>query len=93
MMFLLLGHTLFHGYVWLFRSDLPNIIQVASGAVAVYALRKFNCKQPRCPRIGKHAVRGTTYKTCSKHATIDIHADLIARHKRERPDQHELMNQ
>lgn len=79
-------------YDALVRSDLPNIIQVGSGAAGAYAMRKFNCSQPRCPRIGKHPVAGTTYRTCSKHAVPEIHKALYLKHAAERPKQHELMN-
>jgi hypothetical protein len=74
------------------QGPLPNIIQVSSGVAAGYALRKFNCKEKRCPRIGKHTVDGTTYKTCSKHATREVHDRLKARHAEERPEQHALLN-
>jgi hypothetical protein len=92
MILIALGHALFHVYVFLVRSDVPNLIQVSSGFAAGYALRKFNCSKKGCPRIGKHAVKGTTFKTCSKHATVDDHADLTARHKLERPEQHRLLS-
>lgn len=79
-------------YNWLFRSDLPNIIQVTSGVLLLYALRKFNCNEKRCLRIGTHKVEGTTYRTCHKHTTIPVHARLIGRHSEKRPEAHRLLN-
>jgi hypothetical protein len=83
---------LFHVYDALVRSDLPNVIQDGSGALGLYALRKFNCKQKRCPRIGRHAVQGTTYHTCARHTTAPVHEKLFAQHAQQRPDQHDLLN-
>ncbi len=77
---------------WLFQSELANVIQVASGGTAIYALRKFNCRTRWCWRIGKHAVEGTTFRTCSRHATIADHEKLKRRHAIERPEQHALLS-
>jgi hypothetical protein len=30
-------------------------------------LRRFNCHQPRCPRLGRFPVEGTAWSTCRKH--------------------------
>jgi hypothetical protein len=78
---------------WLFQSELANIIQVASGGMAVYALRKFNCHTRWCWRIGKHPVEGTTFRTCSKHTTAEHHTELKRRHAIERPEQHALLSE
>lgn len=79
-------------YAGLVKSDVPNIIQDISGAVAAYALRKFNCKVQRCLRIARHTVEGTTYHTCSKHTTPEVHESLKVKHAVERPKQHKLLN-
>lgn len=79
-------------YNALVHSDIPNIIQDVSGIVALYALRKFNCKVPRCWRIARHQVEGTTYHTCSKHTTAEFHDALIVQHADERPEQHALLS-
>jgi hypothetical protein len=79
-------------YVHLVRSDVPNIIQVASGFVALWAVRKINCMTKRCPRIGRHLVKGTTYHTCGKHTTAEQHTKLHAMHAWRRPDQHKFLN-
>ena len=88
-------HVFFHAYHYVTTtSDIPNTIQVLSGPSLVlgmlYGLRKFNCSEKRCPRIGKHKVEGTTYRTCSKHTTVLVHVRLMDRHAVERPEQHEL---
>lgn len=83
-------------YRLLFRSDLANIIQVVSGTslIAAVALffRHLICKERGCCRIALHRVKGTTYRTCTKHTTTAAHYRLWARHAAERPDQHDLLN-
>jgi len=90
-------HVLFHAYHYVTAtSDIPNTIQVLSGPSLVlgmlYGLRKFNCSQKGCPRVGKHKVEGTTYRTCTRHTTVSVHKKLAEKHAVERPEQHELLN-
>lgn len=85
-------HILAGIYDALIRSDFPNMIQVASGFAAAYAWRKFICKKSWCARLGKHQVQGTTYKTCSRHCTQDVHELLRKQHAIKRPDQHRFLN-
>jgi len=86
-------HLLLLLYQALVHSDVPNIIQDVSGIVALWALRKFNCKVSHCWRFGRHTVNGTTYHTCTKHAVTDVHTALQAQHAVERPEQHKLLNE
>jgi hypothetical protein len=83
-------------YDWLFRSDLANILQVIGSLSLIAAIvaffRKLRCAQPGCYRAGLHRVTGTTYRTCVRHTTLDVHDALYDRHARERPAQHELLN-
>jgi hypothetical protein len=86
-----------HGvYVDLVRSDVPNIIQVISGTSLIAAVllffRHLICKQHGCYRVAWHRVEGTTYKTCTKHATGAVHHRLWIKHAAELPDQHDLLN-
>lgn len=49
------------------------------------------CSKPWCFRIGHHKIKGTHYKTCSKHATKAIHQDFQHRHFAKHPTQHEFL--
>lgn len=59
-------------YELLFRSDLPNIIQVVSAVsipAALYGLyRRFNCHDPKCWRIGRYpSTDGKGWHYCRHH--------------------------
>jgi len=43
-----------------------------------------------CFRLGHHQVQHTHYKTCHRHATIDVHKALKDRHKEKHQDMHAL---
>lgn len=72
-----------------FGSDLAEFAILGS-LIGVY--RHHNCTVKRCPRIGKHPVDGTPYKTCHRHATQVHHDRLHAEHKNNYPSQHKLLN-
>jgi hypothetical protein len=74
-------------------SNVSNLTAVTVFGALLGLWKRFNCNQRRCWRIGHHRVEGTTYRTCAKHATLRDHTALRERHARERPEQHELMNQ
>ncbi len=73
-----------------FGSDFGEVAILGS-LVALY--KHHNCSVKGCPRIGRHAVAGTPYLTCHRHATLAVHKQLHDDHKRKFPDQHELLNQ
>lgn len=87
-----LPHTAWLVYTGLIRSDVPNVIQVLSGIAAVWAIRKFNCSQRGCLRLGFHRVDGTTYRTCRHHLTAEHHAALKERHAERHPEAHKVLN-
>lgn len=58
----------------------------------VWLLRKLHCSQPKCFRVGRHEVTGTTFRTCQKHATRPVHENLQAVHARDYPEQHAHLN-
>lgn len=58
----------------------------------VAALRSRNCTEKGCWRLGHHPVEGTKYRTCHKHATIEVHDRLQSEHAIKHPLQHELLN-
>ena len=72
-----------------FGSDLGELVIIGS-LIGLY--RHHNCPVKGCWRIGRHPVAGTPYKTCHKHATIEVHNQLHKEHKRKYPAQHELFN-
>lgn len=78
------------------QGPLPNIVQIVSGpglaAAIIIWWRHQICQQHGCPRLAFHRVRGTTYKTCTRHAVPAVHAALIRQHAAERPEQHALLN-
>lgn len=77
----------------LFQSELANIVQVLSGVAILYTWKRFVCKgAAHCIRPASHPVPRTTYRTCSKHATPAVYAELRARHSTERPAQDAAMN-
>lgn len=82
---------LYH-WVWtdLYVPVWPNI--AASAILAVAVLRRFNCRQKWCWRLGLHKVSGTTYRTCRHHTTGRHHATLFARHAARFPEQHAHLN-
>lgn len=45
-----------------------------------------------CWRIAHHAVKGTPWKTCHKHATLRDHKELHRQHEIRFPRQHDLLN-
>lgn len=46
-----------------FGSDITEVSAFLLGGYGLY--RKNNCHEPRCPRIGRHAVDGTPW--CDRH--------------------------
>ena len=76
-------------YAWFsgFGSDLGEGTIFAS-IWMIY--RQHKCKT--CPRIAKHRVEGTSYKTCHKHSTKAHHEFLHRHHEERHPDQHEFLN-
>jgi hypothetical protein len=73
-------------------SNVSNLTSITIFGAVISMYRRFNCNQPKCWRIGRHKVAGTTYHTCSKHATIEYHTALQQKHAKERPEQHKLLN-
>lgn len=67
-----------------------TLVGVVPGAIAWVKLR--NCREKRCWRIGFHKVDGTKYKTCHRHATIEVHDRLHSEHAVKHPEQHKLLN-
>jgi len=55
-------------------------------------LKKLHCAEHGCFRPGRHLVAGTTYNTCQKHTTKEIHDRLFQRHSVKFPDQHDHLN-
>jgi len=55
--------------VYLFYSGFFAVLVFALGqAVNVYvSLRRHNCHEPRCPRLGRFPVEGTLWATCRRH--------------------------
>ena len=54
---------------YLFYSGIFGVLVFAAGQIAaVYAiLRRNNCHQPRCWRLGRFPVEGTTWNACHRH--------------------------
>lgn len=54
-------------------------------ATAYVLWRRHNCHVDRCPRIGRHPVRGTEWVLCRKHHPDDklTHADVMAHAQKE----------
>lgn len=88
-----------HYVIWiLFRWPdgivLGNLIASVMWALPAWflLLHKLHCGKPCCFRPAKHPVAGTTYHTCQKHTTRDVHDKLFAKHEKKFPDQHDLLN-
>lgn len=71
-----------------FGSDLTEFA-ILGAIFSTY--RHHNCSVKGCPRLSHHEVEGTTFKTCHKHFTPEIHKALTDRHEIERPVQHAFM--
>jgi hypothetical protein len=64
---------LYYGFWSGFGSDLGEVALLG----AVFGFYKHhNCAVRGCPRIGKHPVERTGYKTCHHHTTQEIHDQL-----------------
>ncbi|MGH7156849.1 MAG: hypothetical protein ACREGG_01940 [Candidatus Saccharimonadales bacterium] len=72
-------------------SNVSNLTSITVLGVVVGLYKRFNCNQPRCWRIGHHKVDGTTYRTCSKHTTLEYHTALQKQHAVKHPKQHEFL--
>lgn len=80
------------GTQWVWINDLSNLT-VFGLLVSIFGLYKHhNCTEKGCWRIGHHTVEGTTYKTCHKHTTENVHMKLFLHHSEKRPEQHALLN-
>ena len=56
------------GTAYLFWSGICGDLFLVGGAWAIY--RHHNCHVAGCPRIARHEVVGTPYKTCRKHHPV-----------------------
>jgi len=57
-----------------------------------WLLRKIHCSEPHCFRPGRHPVEGTTFRTCQKHTTQEVHERLHKVHAEKFPEQHAHLN-
>jgi hypothetical protein len=55
----------------------------------IYKHHKCTC----CWRIAKHPVKGTSFKTCHRHTTIEDHARLSIEHKKKYPKLHKFLKE
>jgi hypothetical protein len=69
-----------------------NLTVFAVFGTGLEMARRLNCTQKGCWRLSLHKVVGTKYRTCHKHATVEIHDKLIAEHAAKHPEQHALLN-
>ena len=76
----------------LWVSNVSNLtaITILGSLIAVY--HRFTCDQPRCARFSHAPVKGTTYRTCRKHTTGEVHQQLHARHAHRHPGAHAHLN-
>jgi len=73
-------------------SNVSNLTSITIfGAIAGF-YNRFECNKPGCYRIGRHPVKGTTYRSCNKHMTAEDHAALRRLHAKKRPKQHAFLN-
>ena len=78
----------FYGFWSGFGSDIAELGVLGAIATAAYQLvRKYNCHEPRCWRVGTHPAAGGQFVLCYRHHP-DYHGkkpthDLIARMHRE----------
>jgi hypothetical protein len=73
-------------------SNLSNLTSITVFGALVGMYKKFNCSQHGCWRVGHHKVEGTTYRTCGRHVTAEVHQALFERHALKRPEQHRFLN-
>ena len=73
-------------------SNLSNLTSITVFGALVGFYKKFNCNQRGCWCLGHHKVEGTTYRTCGRHVTAEVHRALYERHARKRPEQHAFLN-
>jgi len=76
--------------IWI--SDTSNLTVFGLLVTTVTMIKKRDCTQKGCWRIGIHPVEGTHFRTCHRHATVEIHDRLNAEHGTKYPDQHALLN-
>lgn len=76
--------------LWINNGSNLTVVGVIPAALTWIKLR--NCRQKGCWRIGFHKVDGTKYKTCHRHATIEVHDQLHADHAQKHPELHKLLN-
>jgi hypothetical protein len=73
-------------------SNLSNLTSITVFGAVLGLYKRFNCEKTHCFRIGRHKVDGTTYRTCTKHLTREIHAALQQKHAKKYPEQHKFLN-
>jgi hypothetical protein len=56
-----------------------------TGAALLWAWWHTRCRVLWCYRPGHHPVKGTTWKVCSNHHTIEHHRELHRRHTARHP--------
>jgi hypothetical protein len=68
-----------NGTWYLFYSGIFGVLVFAAGMTAnVYVnLRKHNCHQPRCLRLGRFPVEGTPWSACHRHHPSPPQRDSI----------------
>jgi len=88
------GHFLDILFAWPNGIVVGNLIASVLWTVPTWfiLLHHLHCAEQHCYRPGTHTVEGTTYRTCGKHTTIPVHAELVKRHADKRPEQHKLLN-
>lgn len=74
--------------IWV--SDLSNLTVFGLVITLAEIYRRHTCKE--CWRPAKHPVEGTSYRTCHKHATCEVHDRLHSEHETKYPEQHQLLN-
>ena len=75
---------------WISNVSNLTAITILGSLIAVY--HRFTCDQPRCARFSHVQVKGTTYRTCRKHTTGEVHRHLHALHSRKHPGAHEFLD-
>lgn len=61
----LIGINNASGHTYLLWSGIVGDITIFGAGIAIY--RKHTCHEPRCFRLGHHAVAGTPFTACRKH--------------------------
>ena len=85
-----LNYLVFDQPIWI--SNISNLTSITILGALIGLYKRFDCDKQGCYRIARNNVKGTSYRTCTKHLTAEDHEILQKQHAIRRPVQHRFLN-